>query len=97
MTHGEPHAPVTVTSSIDAASFSIAVHNLGAPIPEQAQAGIFQPMTRGPDTSNADRSVGLGLFIVREIARAHGGSALVKSTLQDGTTFNAVFPRSGVE
>ena len=34
---------------------------------------MFEPMTRGIGAGNSGRSVGLGLFIVREIASAHGG------------------------
>jgi sigma-B regulation protein RsbU (phosphoserine phosphatase) len=38
--------------------------------------------------------VGLGLFIVSEIAKAHGGRVSVESTLDHGTKFSAEFPRS---
>jgi sigma-B regulation protein RsbU (phosphoserine phosphatase) len=93
MTYGDPAAPVTVTSTVDASSYTIAVHNAGTPIPGDMQARIFQPMTRGTD-ANAGRSVGLGLFIVQEIARAHGGSMQVKSTAEEGTTFLATLQRS---
>jgi sigma-B regulation protein RsbU (phosphoserine phosphatase) len=93
MTYGDPNAPVTVTSSVAASTCTIAVHNAGTPIPPEVQARIFQPMTRGTDT-NAGRSVGLGLFIVQEIARAHGGSVQVKSTAEEGTTFVATMQRS---
>lgn len=92
MTYGDPDAPVTVTSAVAASTCSIAVHNAGAPIPAEVQARIFQPMTRGTDT-NAGRSVGLGLFIVQEIARAHGGSVHVTSTAGAGTTFIATMQR----
>jgi sigma-B regulation protein RsbU (phosphoserine phosphatase) len=94
MVYGKPDAAVTVTSRIDATSFSIAVHNDGAPIPQEIQTRIFQPMTRGTTASSAARSVGLGLFIVREIAKAHGGTAAVASSADAGTTFTAVFPRA---
>jgi sigma-B regulation protein RsbU (phosphoserine phosphatase) len=94
MTYGTPDTPVTVTSTIEPASFSVAVSNRGQPIPEEVQTRIFQPMTRGTTAGSAGRSVGLGLFIVSEIARAHGGKASVRSTLDEGTTFSAVFPRT---
>jgi signal transduction histidine kinase len=42
---------------------------------------------------DARRSVGLGLFIVRAIARAHGGDARVSSSAEGGTTFTIDFPR----
>jgi phosphoserine phosphatase RsbU/P len=92
MTYGDANAPVTVTSSVAASSYTIAVHNAGPAIPPEVQARIFQPMTRGTDT-NAGRSVGLGLFIVQEIARAHGGSVIVTSTAEEGTTFVATIQR----
>jgi sigma-B regulation protein RsbU (phosphoserine phosphatase) len=94
MAYGDPDSPVTVTSLIDDTSFSVAVHNHGAPIPQELQATLFQPMTRGSHATNKGRSVGLGLFIVREIARAHGGSASVTSTAEAGTTFRATFNRA---
>jgi phosphoserine phosphatase RsbU/P len=93
VTYGRPQAPVTVTSSVEPTSFSIAVHNEGDAIAQETQAGIFEPMTRGANATNAGRSVGLGLYIVREIAKAHGGRARVQSTAQEGTTFSAVLPR----
>jgi signal transduction histidine kinase len=40
------------------------------------------------------RGVGLGLFIVHGIVRAHGGEARVASTRAAGTTFTVVLPRA---
>jgi sigma-B regulation protein RsbU (phosphoserine phosphatase) len=91
--HGSEAEPVTITSSVEERSFSVAVHNAGSPIPLEAQATIFEAMTRGPNASGAGRGVGLGLFIVREIARAHGGRAELESSAEHGTTFRAIFPR----
>jgi len=93
MVYGSSETPVTVTSSVDADSFSIAVHNEGAPIPLSVQAQLFQPLTRGTQAASPTRSVGLGLFIVSEIAKAHRGKAQVASTLEHGTTFTVVCPR----
>jgi sigma-B regulation protein RsbU (phosphoserine phosphatase) len=93
VTYGDPRVPVTVTSRVDATSFAIGVHNAGPPIAVEAQAGLFEPMTRGTAGGKAD-SVGLGLFIVREIARAHGGEVRVRSSAADGTTFEVVVPHA---
>jgi hypothetical protein len=93
LAYGAPEVPVTVTSTIAAATCSIAVHNGGSPIPEHARARLFEPMTRGSDTTTGHRSVGLGLYIVREIAKAHGGQTRVASSAQEGTTFTVEFPR----
>jgi phosphoserine phosphatase RsbU/P len=95
MTYGGPELPITVTSSIHERSFSISVHNFGAPIAPELQTEIFRPMSRGTLTltTDAKRSVGLGLFIVSEIAKAHGGSAHVSSSAENGTTFSVSCPR----
>jgi sigma-B regulation protein RsbU (phosphoserine phosphatase) len=92
MTYGDPSLPVTVTSASEDDGCTLTVHNHGAPIPPEVQARIFEPMTRASQ-ANAGRSVGLGLFIVREIAQAHGGTVTVESSESAGTTFCATFPR----
>jgi sigma-B regulation protein RsbU (phosphoserine phosphatase) len=94
MAYGSREKPVTVTSTVDTSTFSIAVHNEGAPIPTATQPGLFQPMARGTTVANPARSVGLGLFIVSEVAKAHGGKALVASTPEHGTTFTVLIPRA---
>ena len=92
--YGQPDVPVTVTSRVEPASFAISVHNAGVPIPPAMLDTIFRPMTRGVTVGSKNRSVGLGLFIVREIAQRHGGDASVTSTAEAGTTFTATFPRA---
>ena len=89
--YGAPSAPITVTTSVRETS-SINVHNEGTPIPAELQATMFEPMKRGHD-GGAKRSVGLGLFIVREIARAHRGTATVSSS-ETGTSFRIEWPNS---
>jgi sigma-B regulation protein RsbU (phosphoserine phosphatase) len=96
ITYGDPHTPVTVRSRIDGYGFEISVHNHGPAIPLEQQRAIFQPMTRGIAGGSAVRSVGLGLYIVSEIARSHGGRVTVESNGKDGTTFCAFFPPAAV-
>lgn len=93
MTYGAFDRPVRLTSRIEAETFAVEVHNAGKPIPRDQLAALFEPMTRGNGTGNSGRSVGLGLFIVREIARAHGGEAGVESSQETGTTFWVRCPR----
>ena len=45
-----------------------------------------------PDMA-AQLAIGLGLFIVREIVRAHLGEVTVRSSAEEGTTFTVSFPR----
>ena len=94
MAYGDPKCPVTLRSEIAPEEFRVSVHNAGAPIPPELQAVLFEPMVRGSE-GGSSRSVGLGLFIVREIAKAHGGRVSVESGASVGTTFTVTFPRSG--
>ena len=94
VTYGDATQPITVTSSVDDSGFSVAVHNWGAVIPAAVMCELFEPMTRGVEVGAGKRSVGLGLFIVREIAKAHGGHVQVHSDPQTGTVFTVCFPRN---
>jgi sigma-B regulation protein RsbU (phosphoserine phosphatase) len=85
--YGAPDRPITVTSSVVEDCATIAVHNAGEPIPGAMLASLFKPMVRGGHAHAGSGSVGLGLYIVAEIARAHGGSVDVASTSADGTRF----------
>lgn len=93
VSHGHPEAPITITSDGALASaLTLAVHNHGDAIPPTLLSSLFEPMTRGAKASSS-RSVGLGLFIVREIAKAHGGAVAVRSSEPEGTTFTVTLPR----
>lgn len=91
--YGDIARPVTITSALENGRVVIAVHNFGPVIPEAQRTRLFEPLTRGVDVDAELRSVGLGLFIVREIARAHGGDVSVVSDAVEGTTFTVRLPR----
>lgn len=95
--YGTPGAPITVSTTTDGEGFSIAVHNEGVPIPEAQRASLFQPMIRGTTTGSDTRSVGLGLYIVAEVARAHGGTVHLESTPAHGTEFRVRFPAQDID
>lgn len=95
--YGDIARPVTITSALEAGTVVIAVHNFGPVIPEAQRTRLFEPLTRGVDVDAELRSVGLGLFIVREIARAHGGDVSVVSDAVEGTTFTVRLPRCAGE
>jgi signal transduction histidine kinase len=72
------------------------VTNFGAPIAPDVLGKLFEPFRRGPMSERGGRrGLGLGLYIVRQIALAHGGSVAVESTQERGTTFTVRLPRSG--
>lgn len=75
-------------------SIDIAVHNEGPPIPAEQMDTIFSRFIRAAADDGHHRGhLGLGLFIAREIAIAHGGSLPVKSDAENATTFTATTPR----
>jgi sigma-B regulation protein RsbU (phosphoserine phosphatase) len=92
LAYGAPGRTITVTSAIGEAQCELSVHNHGKPIPPEMQQQLFEPMVRGEHETRGGRGVGLGLFIVREIARAHRGRMELRSSTEEGTTFSAFFP-----
>lgn len=76
--HGDPNVPIEVAAHTDDESFVFSVTNGGTPIPSKARAQLFQPFFRGA-VRRSRQGLGLGLFIVSEIARAHGGTMEVES------------------
>jgi len=91
--HGVPAAGIRVVvdgSTPDAVS--VKVHNMGAIAP--ALVGqVFDPLTGGQRRRDRSRGLGLGLFITRKIAEAHGGDVTVSSNDAEGTTFALSLPR----
>jgi PAS domain S-box-containing protein len=72
-----------------------AVHNEGAPIPADQLPVLFEPFQRGRETrARAGGSLGLGLFISRQIVAAHRGRLEARSVAGEGTTFMVWLPRS---
>jgi signal transduction histidine kinase len=87
--------PITVTiREVGEGSIAIHVHNVGPAIPDDVRATMFEAFRRraAPD-SRETKSLGLGLYITREILRAHGGTIGVRSFDREGTTFSVLLPR----
>lgn len=89
--YGAAGEPIVVRSCRRMQQFEVSVHNQGSPIPPQLQPRLFDAMVRGSQGA-ASRSVGLGLYIVREIARAHGGEVQLRSSEREGTCFSILLP-----
>jgi signal transduction histidine kinase len=73
LVHGDPARPVEVTVSEANDVFQLTVTNAGPRIPDEIKRQLFKPFWRG-SVKIAREGLGLGLFIVSEIARSHGGS-----------------------
>jgi len=69
------------------------VHNEGPPIRKELLGTMFDPLVRGRSSTQDPTGLGLGLFIVKEIASAHKGTVSVTSSEDSGTTFSVSLPR----
>ena len=96
--HGNRQSPVTLTADGEADAVFLRVCNSGDPIPADALQVIFEPLVQAPNANSeaherSKTSLGLGLFIVREIVLAHGGTVVVESSAESGTMFTIRLPR----
>jgi two-component system sensor histidine kinase/response regulator len=82
------HGDASIAIGGDGRHVEIAVHNSGPPISVELLSVIFEPFRRGGDGAG----LGLGLYIVRAIAQAHGGDVTVTSSAEVGTTFTLRLP-----
>lgn len=94
--HGSADFPVTLSLRREAANVIIDIHNGGDPIPPGDLAKIFEPLIRGSSAerpnSNPRGSIGMGLYIAREVANSHGGRIDVISNVEEGTSFTILLP-----
>lgn len=88
--HGAPDQPVRVSAHDRDGGLLLSVSNGGAPITAETMAALFQPFWRGANAGAAG-GLGLGLYIVAEIARSHNGVMEVSSNA-DATTFSFAMP-----
>lgn len=91
--HGSERGEIRVRIDGNAADWMVLeVHNRGS-IPPDLLATLFDPFRTTRATRAKSQGLGLGLFIVREIVRAHGGTVTVQSSEAEGTTFTVRMPR----
>lgn len=86
---GAESSAVEVRVEERAGSARISVTNVGSPIAEAERERIFEPFVRGDLRQPGS---GLGLALVREVARRHEGRAYVEASAADRTTFVLELP-----
>jgi len=95
--HGSKNDPVVMKVYPDAGDIIVTINNQGPPISPENLRSIFEPLVRFVENESTDSdtgtSLGIGLYIVRQIVLAHGGSVNVESSQDDGTTFTIRLPR----
>jgi hypothetical protein len=91
LVHGSRAAPVDIAVDGQDDNVRIVVRNEGPAIPAELRDRLFKPFGRGRQ-ADGDR-LGLGLYIVRQIVEAHGGSVAFESHAGQPTAFTIDLPR----
>jgi hypothetical protein len=95
--HGYQNTPITIKiAGNDPDSVTLVVENQGAPIPADRRLSLFDPLNRRIQAGERSErgSLGLGLYIAKEIALAHGGSIQLVRSDQSGTVFEVLLRRA---
>jgi PAS domain S-box-containing protein len=87
--------PVTVEVTTDGREAAVEVHNEGE-VPGDVVGSLFVPFRTRPEGRAHGSGLGLGLFISRAIALAHGGAVELASVPGAGTTATLRLPLAGV-
>ncbi len=93
LTHGEADEPVYVAldgNDGDVVRFSVT--NSGH-IPEETRRHLFNPFHTVPRTAQSREGLGLGLYIVQEIVKAHEGNVELQTGVDSVTVFEVQLPR----
>lgn len=93
--HGTETTPVNISATRDRSAVVFRIQNSGEPIADELIPTIFDPLVQAPTMDQTKRrhgSLGLGLYIAKEVVLAHGGNIRVTSSSQSGTTFTVTLP-----
>jgi signal transduction histidine kinase len=91
VTHGEDPVRLEVRETEDRHAVITRVSNRGTPVPRKTLHQIFEPFVHASERPSP--GLGLGLYIVSQIARSHGALIEVASS-PDETSFTIRWPRS---
>ena len=90
--YSPPGGSVTVSTSLYPMFSAIHIRDTGPGIPEEEQSRVFQRFYRGAKHKD-EEGVGIGLYLVRQIAQGQGGYVKVSSQMGEGSTFSLYLPR----
>lgn len=91
--HSNEHSPVLISCYKNNNTLTICVRDFGEGIDAHFLPQIFEPFTQAEHVNNrSNQGIGLGLFLCKRIALAHGGDLSVESTLGNGSEFTFTIP-----
>ncbi len=95
--HGAPKSAIRLSVRSSKNTVELHVHNEGDPIPSELRDTLFESFVReetGTTSKDDQSSLGLGLYIAKEVVVAHGGTIEARSSAGKGTTIIARLPRA---
>ncbi|MDP2663913.1 MAG: ATP-binding protein [bacterium] len=93
-----PGGKVTISLKGGIKKIEVSVADTGIGIPENQQKRVFTKFFRAANAMRTEtEGTGLGLFIVKNIIRAHGGEAWFESKEGKGTTFHFTLPVKNIK
>lgn len=97
--YGQKGKPITLSATGEAQAIILKVRNFGNTIPTESLQVIFNPLiqlhsSESDTDTHPSTSIGLGLFITREIVKGHNGTIEASSSQKDGTVFTILLPRN---
>ena len=91
--YGNPDRPVTINLTNNTGKLELTVHNEGKPLSVEELKELFDYLHRTHSAKTSNKiGWGIGLTLVRGMTEAHGGTAEVKSSPVEGTTFIIQLP-----
>ena len=94
VSYGTSTKPIKVDLIEDVERVVLQVNNQGEQISPETLQNLFQPFWRGARKRSNSSGLGLGLYIVKQIVEAHGGTISAESNREYGTTFTVVFEQT---
>jgi two-component system, OmpR family, sensor histidine kinase KdpD len=89
--YAPPPSPVTISTRAEANSAVIEVEDRGAGLSEGERERVFDRFFRGTSAAGT-QGLGLGLSLVAEVAKWHGGNVLVERAAAGGSVFRFTLP-----
>jgi two-component system sensor histidine kinase KdpD len=90
--YSPPGSPLGISATMGDHRVTITVRDQGPGVPASDRERIFEKFYRRPDARRLVPGAGLGLYIAREIARAHGGDITIEGASSNGSEFRVSLP-----
>lgn len=92
---GDKDTPIEIELKDLGETVRISVHNCGEPIAKEDSETIFDFFSRpGSKPFSSHRGWGLGLSLIKVVAKSHGGEVIFQSTKKAGTTFGMILSKN---